>query len=74
MRVQFSLSADMSEGSERHGPTRCAPPANCCSCRTRLLKVCASLRPQGRDVWSFVEQAWIAHRRGGEMPSLLPSN
>lgn len=42
-------------------------------CRTRLLTVCATLRQQGRDVWSFLEQAWIAHRLGGEMPSLLPS-
>jgi transposase len=42
-------------------------------CRTRLLTVCASLRQQGRDVWSFLEQAWTAHRHGGEMPSLLPS-
>jgi hypothetical protein len=29
-------------------------------CRTRhLLTVCASLRQQRRDVWSFLRQAWI---------------
>jgi hypothetical protein len=22
-------------------------------------------------VWEFLEQAWIAHRLGGEMPSLV---
>ena len=43
-------------------------------CRTRLLTVCTSLRQQGRDVWSFLELAWTAHRLGGEMPSLLPSD
>jgi hypothetical protein len=31
-----------------------------------------TLRQQGRDVWPFLEQAWIAHHRGGVMPSLLP--
>ena len=41
-------------------------------CRSRLLTVTATLRQQGRDVWSFLEQAWIAHRLGGVMPSLLP--
>jgi hypothetical protein len=41
-------------------------------CRSRLLTVVTSLRQQGRDVWPFLEQAWIAHHRGGEMPSLLP--
>ena len=40
-------------------------------CRSRLLTVTAALRQQGRDVWSFLEQAWIAHRLGGEMPSLV---
>ncbi|WP_255517719.1 hypothetical protein [Synechococcus sp. CBW1108] len=24
----------------------------------------SSLRQQGRDVWQFLEQAWIAHHRG----------
>jgi hypothetical protein len=42
-------------------------------CRTRLLTVCTSLRQQGRDVWDFLEQAWMAHRHGGEMPSMLPN-
>ena len=41
-------------------------------CRSRLLTVTTTLRQQGRDVWQFMEQAWIAHHRGGEMPSLLP--
>ena len=41
-------------------------------CRSRLLTVTTSLRQQGRDVWKFLEQAWIAHHRGGVMPSLLP--
>ena len=41
-------------------------------CRSRLLTVTTTLRQQGRDVWQFMEQAWVAHHRGGEMPSLLP--
>ena len=41
-------------------------------CRSRLLTVTTTLRQQGRDVWEFLEQAWIAHHRGGVMPSLLP--
>ena len=41
-------------------------------CRCRLLTVTTTLRQQGRDVWSFLEQAWIAHRLGGVMPSLVP--
>ena len=40
-------------------------------CRSRLLTVTTTLRQQGRDVWKFLEQAWIAHHRGGVMPSLL---
>ena len=43
-------------------------------CRSRLLTVTTSLRQQGRDVWTFLEQAWIAHHRGGLMPSLLPDS
>ncbi|WP_094554164.1 transposase [Synechococcus sp. 1G10] len=42
------------------------------TCRSRLLTVTATLRQQGRDVWSFLEQAWIAQRLGGVMPSLVP--
>jgi len=42
-------------------------------CRSRLLTVTTTLRQQGRDVWQFLEQAWIAHHRGGLMPSLLPN-
>jgi transposase len=41
-------------------------------CRSRLLTVTTTLRQQGRDVWEFLEQAWIAHHCGGVMPSLLP--
>jgi len=41
-------------------------------CRSRLLTVTTTLRQQGRDVWQFLEQAWIAHHHGGVMPSLLP--
>ena len=41
-------------------------------CRSRLLTVTTSLRQQGRDVWQFLEQAWIAHHHGGVMPSLPP--
>jgi len=41
-------------------------------CRSRLLTVTTTLRQQGRDAWQFLEQAWIAHHRGGVMPSLLP--
>jgi transposase len=41
-------------------------------CRSRLLTVTATLRQQGRDVWSFLEQAWIAQRLGGVLPSLMP--
>ena len=41
-------------------------------CRSRLLTVTTTLRQQGRDVWQFLEQAWMAHYRGGVMPSLLP--
>ncbi|WP_231594537.1 IS66 family transposase [Synechococcus sp. CBW1107] len=40
-------------------------------CRSRLLTVTTTLRQQGRDVWEFLEQAWIAHHRDGVMPSLL---
>ena len=43
-------------------------------CRSRLLTVTTTLRQQGRDVWSFLEQAWIAHYRSGLMPSLLPAS
>ena len=41
-------------------------------CRSRLLTVTTSLRQQVRDVWQFLEQAWIARHHGGMMPSLLP--
>ena len=41
-------------------------------CRSRLLTVTTTLRQQERDIWQFLEQAWIAHHRHGVMPSLLP--
>ena len=41
-------------------------------CRSRLLTVTTTFRQQGRDVWQFLEQAWIDHHHGGAMPSLLP--
>jgi transposase len=41
-------------------------------CRSSLLTVTTTLRQQGRDIWDFLEQAWITHNRGGVMPSLLP--
>ena len=40
-------------------------------CRSRLLTVTTTLRQQGRDAWQFLGQAWMAHHRGGVMPSLL---
>jgi transposase len=43
-------------------------------CRSRLLTVTTTLRQQDRDVWQFLEQAWIAHHRGGVIPSLLPDH
>jgi hypothetical protein len=41
-------------------------------CSTRLLTVTTSLGQQGRDVWGFLEQAWIAYHSDGVIPSLLP--
>jgi hypothetical protein len=43
-------------------------------CRSRLLTVNATLRQQGRDLWSFLELAWIAHHLGGVIPSLMVSD
>jgi transposase len=40
-------------------------------CPSRLLTVTTTIRQQGRNVWQLLEQAWIAHHRGGVMPSLL---
>ncbi len=34
-------------------------------CRSRLLTVTTRLREQGRDVWEFLEQAWVAHHQAG---------
>jgi hypothetical protein len=42
-------------------------------CAGQTFRRPCSLRQQGRDVWQFLEQAWIAHHRGGVMPSLLPA-
>ncbi|MFN9621253.1 MAG: hypothetical protein ACK587_00220 [Cyanobacteriota bacterium] len=47
-------------------------PAKGALCRSRRLTVTTTLRQQGRDVWDFLEQAWIAHHQGRLMPSLLP--
>jgi len=41
--------------------------------RAQLLTVVVSLRQQGRDVLNFLEQAWVAQRLGGVMPSLVPN-
>ena len=40
-------------------------------CRSRLLTVTTTLRQQGRDVWTFLKQAWIAQYHDGVMPPLL---
>lgn len=40
-------------------------------CRS-LLTVTTMLRQQGRDMRVFLEQAWIAQRLGGVLPSLVP--
>ena len=40
--------------------------------RSRLLTFTTALRQQGRDIWPFSEQIWIAHNRGVEMLYLLP--
>jgi hypothetical protein len=32
----------------------------------------AIIRPQGRDDWQFLDQAWIAPHRGGVMPAWRP--
>ncbi|WP_416223706.1 IS66 family transposase [Synechococcus sp. CBW1107] len=48
--------------------------ANGAVCRSRLLTATTTLRQQGRDIWQVLEQAWIAHHRGGVMPSLLPDH
>jgi hypothetical protein len=34
--------------------------------------VTTTIRPKGLYGWPFLEQAWIAHHRGGEMPGWLP--
>jgi hypothetical protein len=41
-------------------------------CPSSLLTVTTTLRQQGRGVWQFLEQAWIAHHHGGVMSSMLP--
>jgi hypothetical protein len=42
------------------------------NCRSKLPTDTTTLRQQGRDGWEFLEQAWVAHRLGGDMPSLIP--
>jgi hypothetical protein len=34
----------------------------------------ATLRQLGRGRWGAQEQAWVAHRLGGVMPSLVPNH
>jgi len=51
------------------GNSRSAQSASGAMCRNRLLTITTTLRQQGRDIWEFLEQAWIAHHRGGQMPS-----
>jgi hypothetical protein len=38
-----------------------------------LLTVTTTLRQQGRDVWQFLEQAWVAHHvriQGSRQPAV----
>lgn len=42
-------------------------------CRSRLLTITSTPRQQGRDVWEFLGQAWVAHHCGGVMQSVLPT-
>ena len=42
-------------------------------CLSRLLTVTTMLRQQGRDVWQFMEQAWIAHHRGDDAVAVAQS-
>jgi transposase len=39
-----------------------------------LLTVTTTLRRLVGDIWQFLEQAWIAHHRGGVMPLLMPDH
>ena len=41
-------------------------------CLSPLLTVTTNIRPKGRYGWRFLEQAWIAHHRGGAMLAWLP--
>ena len=43
----------------------CVQSASGAVCRGSLLTVSTTLRQQCRDVWQFLEQAWIAHHRCG---------
>ncbi len=56
----------------QHKISHCVQSASGAVCRSCLLTSTTNLRQQGRDVWQFLEQVWIAHHRGGVMPSLLP--
>ena len=38
----------------------------------RSVSLWTFLETQGRYIWEFPEQAWIAHHPGGVMPPLLP--
>ena len=39
--------------------------AICCS---SLLTVTTTLRQQKRDIWQYLQQAWIVHHQGGLLP------
>lgn len=41
-------------------------------CRSRLLTFTATMRQQISELWSFLQQIWVAHCLGRVMPSLLP--
>ena len=55
------------QGKNSHG-IQSASVAICCN---QLLTVTTTLRQQGREIWPFLEQAWITQHRGGVMPSLV---
>ena len=58
-------------GYQRGEQTPWAKTVRTCQLLLKMT-VTTSLRQQGRDVWQFMEQAWVAHHRGRVMPSLLP--
>ena len=62
-----ALRQSVIQGTISHG-VQSASVAICCS---QLLTVITIPRQQGRKIWPFLEQAWIAQQRGNAMPSLL---